>query len=172
MGIIESEGDITDCDSDAIVNTVNCVGVMGGGVAKAIKEKYPWCLSPYKDACEREILQPGGVLVVALEVEPVIDYPTIINIATKNHWRGKTRIEWVEEALRNLASLLSKGEFLTVAMPRPGCGLGGLDWEDVGPLVEMHLGGLECEVTIFNKSPELEDTPKRSTQATLKFEEE
>ncbi len=60
MEIIEAEGDITDCASDAIVNTVNCVGVMGGGVAKAIKEKYPWCLPPYKDACEKEILQPGG----------------------------------------------------------------------------------------------------------------
>jgi len=172
MEIIETEGDITDCASDAIVNTVNCVGVMGGGVAKAIKEKFPWCLPPYKDACEKQILQPGGVFVVALEVEPVIEYPTIINIATKNHWRGKTRIEWVDEALQNLASLLSREEFQTVAMPRPGCGLGGLDWGDVRPLVETHLGNLECRITIFNKPPETSDVQTVSTQAKLNFEEE
>ena len=172
MGIIEVEGDITECTCDAIVNPVNCVGVMGGGVAKAIKDKFPWCVPPYKDACERQIIRPGGAFVVSLEVQPAIEYPTIINIATKNHWRGKTRIEWEDQALQNLASLLSGGEFRTVAMPRPGCGLGGLDWEDVKPLVGTHLGNLECRITIFNKPPETSEDQKGSTQATLNFEEE
>ena len=171
MKLKESEDDITESGCDAIVNTVNCVGVMGGGVAKAIKEKYPWCLPPYKDACEKEMLQPGGIFVVTLEVEPIIEYPTIINMATKDHWRGKTRIEWVEAGLRNLSSLLTKGDFTKVAMPRPGCGLGGLNWEDVRPLVEQHLGDLECEVTIFNK-PSAQDILGSSTQVKLEFKEE
>ena len=172
MELKESEGDITESGCDAIVNTVNCVGVMGGGAAKAIKDKYPWCLAPYKDACEKEILQPGGVFVVCIDVSPKIEYPMIINIATKNHWRGRSRIKWVDKALDNLSDYLSTSDITSVAIPRPGCGLGGLDWDEVKPLVETHLGGLDCQVTIHHKEPEDDEVKSDTIQTTLLLEEE
>ena len=172
MQLKESKGDIAESGCDAIVNAVNCVGVMGGGVAKAIKNKYPWCLVPYKDACEKKILQPGGIFVVCIDVFPKIEYPVIINLATKSHWRGKSRIEWVDKALENLSVFLSASDIASVAIPRLGCGLGGLDWDEVRPLVETHLGGLNCQVTVHHKEPVGDENNSDTIQTTLLLEEE
>ena len=170
--ISESQANITDADCEGIVNTVNCVGVMGGGVAKAIREKYPWCFSPYRDACESNLLQPGGLFIVQLRVTPNIKYPQIINMATKNHWRGKSRLEWVDRGLENLSTHLSSAKLSTIAIPRPGCGLGGLNWADVKPLIEKHLGKLECEIIIHhNNSAESAGHPL-TVQTTLHLKEE
>ena len=151
--IIESNENIANSKSHAIVNTVNCVGTMGKGVALAIKEKYPWCLAPYKDACTHEILIPGGLFVTKINVEPKIHYPIIINLATKNHWRGKSRLEWVDRGLEKLSEYIVQNELQSVSMPRPGCGNGGLNWNDVKLLVQKHLGNIDdCEITIHHRS--------------------
>ena len=171
--IIESEENIIDSKSSTIVNTVNCVGVMGGGVALAIKEAFPWCLAPYKDACEKEILRPGGIFVITIHVEPVMKYPTIINLATKDHWRGKSKIEWVDKGLEKLSEYITKNKITSLSIPRPGCGHGGLKWDDVELLVKKHLGNLECDITIHHRTNLVETkTNPKLIQTTLTFEEE
>ena len=171
--IQKSTDDITNSSANVIVNTVNCVGVMGGGVALAIKEKYPWCLAPYKDACNSEILKPGGIFVVEINVEPKMEYPVIVNLATKDHWRGKSRIEWVDKGLEKLAQYITENKIPSISIPRPGCGHGGLRWSDVELLVKKHLGKLDCDITIHHKEDtEVKPKENESFQTTLPFEEE
>lgn len=170
--IHESNQDIVESKSQAIVNTVNCVGVMGAGVALAIKEAFPWSLAPYKDACDKDLLKPGEIFVVRIDVDPKIDYPIIINLATKDHWRGKTRIDWVDKGLGRLADYIRKNKLQTLSMPRPGCGKGGLVWDDVEILIQRHLGNLDCDITIHHRVEPEEKEEQKSIQTTLSFEEE
>ena len=171
--LTKSNEDITTSTAEVIVNTVNCVGVMGGGVALAIKEAFPWCLAPYKDACEKNLLRPGGIFVVHINVEPKIDYPIIINLATKDHWRGKSRIDWIDKGLENLANYLRESDLRSISIPRPGCGHGGLKWTDVEPLMHKHLDKLDCDITVHHRiDPEENTEIKKSSQTTLPFEEE
>jgi len=149
--ITHTETDILSQKTDAIVSTANCVGIMGKGVAKSIKEKYPWCYQPYKDACRKGILKPGGIFTTTLKTYPEIEYPTIIHVATKDHWRGKSKLEWVEIGITNLSNYLRNYKITSMAIPRLGCGLGGLEWEDVKPLLYLHLENINCRITIHNK---------------------
>ena len=141
-------GDILQADAEALVNTVNCVGIMGRGVALQFKNAYPANFKAYAAACAREEVQPGRMFV--FETGHLTNPKYIINFPTKRHWRGNSRIEDIEAGLKALAEEIRARRIRSIALPPLGSGLGGLDWRDVRPRIEASLGDLEdVRVIVF-----------------------
>ncbi|WP_316190477.1 MULTISPECIES: macro domain-containing protein [unclassified Bradyrhizobium] len=134
-------GDIFSADVEALVNTVNCVGVMGRGIALQFKNAFPANFKAYEAACEREEVQPGKMFV--FETRTLTNPKFIINFPTKRHWRGKSRMEDIESGLRALAEEIRNRRIRSIAVPPLGSGLGGLNWGDVKPRIIAALGKLE-----------------------------
>lgn len=133
---------------DAIVNPVNCVGIMGKGLALEFKNRYPKNFKAYHTYCVAELLHPGCLFVTH---DP--DGPYIINFATKGHWRNPSRISYVQDGVAALADWLHKHpDVRTIAVPKLGCGLGNLDWADVRPVLEQGLADCaHCSVYIIGE---------------------
>ncbi len=143
-----TKGDILEAGTEALVNTVNCVGVMGRGVALQFKEAYPANFKVYKAACDRKEVQPGRMLVVPTGT--LTNPRLIVNFPTKRHWRGKSRIEDIEAGLKALVDEIRERSIKSIALPPLGSGLGGLNWKQVRPLIEMALGALpDVRVVVF-----------------------
>jgi O-acetyl-ADP-ribose deacetylase (regulator of RNase III) len=140
-----TSGDILKDEADAIVNTVNCVGVMGRGIALQFKNAWPKNFKAYEAACARKELQPGRMFI--FETGQLTTPRYIVNFPTKRHWRGNSRIEDIESGLVALASDIKSRGIRSIAIPPLGAGLGGLDWDDVRPLIEKHLSPL-ADVTV------------------------
>ena len=119
------DGDIFKDTSEAIVNAVNCVGVMGKGIALKFKEKYPNNYIMYKTACNRKEVKIGKMFICKENNK------TIINFPTKDYWRNDSKIEYIEEGLKDLVKALQSLNIESVAMPAIGCGNGGLNWNTV-----------------------------------------
>jgi O-acetyl-ADP-ribose deacetylase (regulator of RNase III) len=130
--IVFTHGDIftTGMPVEALVNPVNCIGVMGAGLAWAFKQRYPAAFKAYVAACRTGELRPGRVFTF---VEA--DGHTIFHFPTKRHYRDRSRIEDIETGLVALAKEIRKHEVTSVSIPALGCGLGGLDWKDVQPCI-------------------------------------
>jgi O-acetyl-ADP-ribose deacetylase (regulator of RNase III) len=130
-------GDILSEDAEALVNTVNCVGIMGRGIALQFKNAFPDNFKAYQHACNRQEVQPGRMFV--FETETLSNPLYIINFPTKRHWRGKSRIEDIEAGLKALAAEINNRGIKSIAIPPLGSGLGGLKWDDVRPRIENAL---------------------------------
>ncbi|WP_372395222.1 macro domain-containing protein (plasmid) [Azospirillum sp. HJ39] len=143
-------GDIFQANVSAIVNTVNCVGVMGAGVALGVRQRYPEVMPEYMAACRNGALQPGSLLAT-----DTIDGPIVLNVATKRHWRDPSRIEWIETGLANLTAHLDADlRIASVALPPLGCGNGGLSWAAVRPLVIRHLDRItSVDIIVYEPQP-------------------
>src|SRR5436190_1597339 len=132
-------GDILRADAEALVNTVNCVGIMGRGVALQFKNAFPDNFKAYAAACLREEVQPGKMFVFETgQLSPKY----IINFPTKRHWKGKSRIEDIDSGLKALVEEIRNRRIRSIAVPPLGSGLGGLDWADVRPRIEAALSEL------------------------------
>lgn len=143
-----TSGDILKCEADALVNTVNCVGVMGRGIALQFKNAFPENFKAYEATCKHEAVQPGRMFV--FETGQLTPPRFIINFPTKRHWRGKSRIEDIEAGLVDLARVIRERGIRSIAIPPLGSGLGGLDWNDVRPRIERALEPLEgVHVLVF-----------------------
>lgn len=132
------KGNLLEADAQALVNTVNTVGVMGKGIALQFKEAFPTNFKIYAAACKKKELQTGKLLVVkeqTLEGEKII-----INFPTKTEWFMKSKYEYVEEGLKELAKVIEEYKIESIAIPPLGCGNGGLKWEKVKPMIEKYLG--------------------------------
>ncbi len=141
-----TSGDILRADAEAIVNTVNCVGVMGRGIALQFKKAWPDNFKVYADACKQNEVKPGSMFIV--ETGQLTNPKYIINFPTKRHWRGASKIEDVELGLKVLARDIKKVGIKSIAIPPLGSGLGGLDWGDVRPLIESTLSDLDDVVVL------------------------
>ena len=130
-------GDMLREDAEALVNTVNCVGVMGRGIALQFKNAFPKNFKAYTAACKNEEVQPGRMFV--FETGQLTNPRCIINFPTKRHWRGKSRMEDIEAGLKALVDTLRQYDIRSVAIPPLGSGLGGLDWSEVRPRIEATL---------------------------------
>lgn len=156
------KGDILNADAEALVNTVNCVGVMGRGIALQFKKKFPENFKVYRSACERRELRPGAVLVYDLAR---LENPHfIINFPSKDHWKGKSKMEYIEAGLKALAHEVERLGIRSIAIPPLGCGLGGLSWDDVRPRIERAFKTLP-EVRVFLYEPK--GTPQVYRMATV-----
>lgn len=139
-------GDILAEDAEALVNTVNCVGVMGRGIALQFKNAFPDNFKAYKAICDRKELQPGRMFV--FETGELTNPRYIINFPTKRHWRGKSRIEDIESGLDALVQEIKDRKIHSIAIPPLGSGLGGLKWAEVRPLIEQRLSRLDGVHTV------------------------
>jgi O-acetyl-ADP-ribose deacetylase (regulator of RNase III)/uncharacterized protein YwgA len=140
-------GDLLSSTAQALVNTVNTVGVMGKGIALQFKERFPHNFKVYKKACANQELQPGKMLVVR---EPTLDGERIIiNFPTKTDWKQKSSYNYIESGLQDLVRIINFEQIQSIAIPPLGCGNGGLKWEKVRPLMEHYLQDLDAEVFVF-----------------------
>jgi len=145
-------GNILAEDAEALVNTVNCVGIMGRGVALKFKEAFPKNFKAYARACQRREVQPGRMFVFA--TEQLTNPRYIINFPTKRHWRGRARIEDIDRGLEALASEVRRLGIRSLAIPPLGAGLGGLDWALVRPRIERALLPLlDVRIVVFEPQP-------------------
>jgi O-acetyl-ADP-ribose deacetylase (regulator of RNase III) len=141
-------GDILAEDVEALVNTVNCVGFMGRGIALQFKRAWPDNFKAYAAACRRHEVQPGRMFV--FDTERLTNPRFIINFPTKRHWRGKSRIEDISSGLEALVAELRGRAIRSIAVSPLGAGLGGLDWQEVRPLIERELSNLPgVRVVVF-----------------------
>jgi O-acetyl-ADP-ribose deacetylase (regulator of RNase III) len=129
-----TQGDILKADVEALVNTVNCIGVMGRGIALQFSKAFPENSKVYKSACDQKQLHPGMMLVCDLNRFENPRY--VVNFPTKRHWKGKSRIEDIKSGLKALIEEVRKRNIHSIAIPPLGCGLGGLDWKQVRPMIE------------------------------------
>lgn len=141
-------GDLLTADVEALVNTVNCVGIMGRGVALQFKEAFPANFKAYAAACKREEVQPGRMFV--FETGTMTNPKFIINFPTKRHWRGKSRMEDIESGLVALVQEIRNRNIRSIAIPPLGAGLGGLHWPDVRKRIENALAEItDLQVIVF-----------------------
>jgi O-acetyl-ADP-ribose deacetylase (regulator of RNase III) len=142
------QGDLLASNTEAVVNTVNCVGVMGRGIALQFKKQYPENFKYYEAACKHGHVVPGRMLVY--EINNLLNPRLIINFPTKRHWREASRIKDIEDGLTDLVNVIQQYNIKSISVPPLGCGLGGLEWGDVKPRIESALAQLDdVEVTIF-----------------------
>src|ERR1044072_5928695 len=126
-------GNLLDAQAEALVNTVNTVGVMGKGIALQFRQAFPENYEAYRKACEHKEVQPGRMFVF----DTGKFYPRyIVNLPTKRHWKGKAKIEDVQSGLVDLIATVKRLGIKSIAVPPLGCGNGGLRWEQVQPLIE------------------------------------
>ena len=141
-------GDILADDAEALVNPVNCVGVMGRGVALQFKRAYPGNFRAYAANCERGEMLPGRVFVYETGRMPSPRY--IINFPSKRHWRSKSRMADIESGLKSLADEIRSRGIRSIAIPPLGSGLGGLDWPTVRSRIIGALAGMdEVDIVVY-----------------------
>ena len=139
--IERTRGDILQADAEALVNTVNCVGVMGRGIALQFRKAFPECFTAYKAVCDRKELHPGTMHVC--ELGRLENPRLVINFPTKRHWKGKSKMEDIEAGLAALVELIRERGIRSIAIPPLGCGLGGLEWQQVRVRIEAVFAGLD-----------------------------
>ena len=159
-----ASGNILEADVEALVNTVNCVGIMGRGIALQFKDSFPENFKAYKARVTGRSLQPGRMFV--FETGYVTNPKYIINFPTKRHWRGKSRIEDIESGLEALVQEILKRRIGSIAIPPLGSGLGGLDWHQVRPQMRRPSEVLRmCASSCLNRTARLIDK-KRAGEAS------
>lgn len=155
-------GNLLDSQADAVVNTVNTVGIMGKGIALMFKEAFPANFREYEAASKRGDVRTGKMFVTE---RPAMMGPPrwIINFPTKEHWRGKTRLEWIEAGLQDLRSVIFEKKIASIAVPPLGCGNGGLEWRVVRPVIERALADLtDVDLIVYEPTREYQNVAKRA----------
>ena len=162
--MIESRrGDILSAEAEALVNTVNCVGVMGRGIALQFRKAFPENFRFYETACERKEVKPGSMLVFETGFLTLPRY--IINFPTKRHWKGKSKLADIDAGLKALLAEVTERNIRSIAIPPLGCGLGGLNWADVRPrIVDAFAQAPNVSVLLFE--PEGAPAPEAMAKAT------
>lgn len=135
---------LLESSAQTLVNTVNCVGVMGKGLAHAFKEREPTMFAAYKRICDQGLLEPGKLWLWRGSPRWVLNFPT------KLHWRQPSKLEWIEAGLDKFLSAYESQGITEISFPKLGCGNGNLEWDEVRPLMERYLGKLPIKVYIHD----------------------
>ncbi|MGL5953861.1 MAG: type II toxin-antitoxin system antitoxin DNA ADP-ribosyl glycohydrolase DarG [Providencia rustigianii] len=178
MKVIEiTRGDLLRADVEAIINTVNCVGVMGRGIALQFKKAWPDNFKAYADACKKKQVQPGKMFIFT--TQELANPRFIINFPTKRHWRGASLIEDIDSGLSALVKDIRKLGIKSIAIPPLGAGLGGLDWTIVRQKIETAMEPLDdVHVLIYEPSEDVgnvrvaqqQEIPKMTTGRAVLIE--
>ncbi len=142
--LIYKRTNLLEANTQTIVNTVNCVGVMGKGIAKEFAKREPKMFEAYKEICSQKLLQPGKLWLWRGSKNWVLNFPT------KKHWRNPSKLEWIEAGLRKFVATHEAQGITEVSFPKLGCGNGNLDWDDVRPMMEHYLSGLSIPVYVHD----------------------
>ena len=137
------KGDIFDSKAQVIVNTVNCQGVMGKGLALAFKQRYPDMFLTYQQECKTRKLRIGHPTLYRKS------NPWILNFPTKDTWKANSKIEYLEKGLEYFVANYKEAGITSIAFPKLGAQNGKLSWDDVGPLMVKYLGQLDIDVYIY-----------------------
>lgn len=144
-----AHGNLLDTEAEALVNAVNTAGIMGKGIALMFKERLPENFVAYAEACKAGRVRTGSMFVTRVDEPRGARW--IINFPTKQHWRNPSKLEWVRDGLADLREVVEERKIRSIALPRLGCGLGGLNWEDVRPLIESAIGDLDdVEIVVYD----------------------
>lgn len=155
-----TQGNLLEARADALVNTVNTVGVMGKGIALMFKERFAENFRLYAAACKAKEVKTGKMFITKVNE---LDGPRwIVNFPTKQHWRGDSRMEWIVDGLQDLRHFLVNNEVKSVAIPPLGSGNGGLDWSNVRPHIEAALADLNTEIFVFEPTEKYQNVAKRT----------
>lgn len=142
MPITINDGSVFDVPAQTVINTVNCVGTMGKGLAKECAIRFPEMEAIYKDKCRRRVLSPGKLYLYTAGT------PWILNFPTKIHWRNPSRIEWIESGLATLRRVYPQMGLTSLNVPQLGCANGGLVWSEVKDLIYLYLDLPDLQVNI------------------------
>jgi O-acetyl-ADP-ribose deacetylase (regulator of RNase III) len=155
-----TQGNLLDSKVDAVVNTVNTVGVMGKGIALMFKERFPENFAAYEAACKAGEVKVGRMFVSSgVELEGP---RWIINFPTKQHWRQPTKLEWISSGLADLKNVIREKNIRSIAIPPLGCGNGGLDWSEVRPMIEAALDELkDVDVLVYEPTAKYQNVAKK-----------
>lgn len=157
--ITYTTGNLLEAPADALVNTVNTVGVMGKGIALMFKERFPQNMDAYAKACKVGAVKTGKMFIT--EPQELVGPRWIVNFPTKQHWKANSKIEWIEEGLIELRYFLIKNKVRSIAIPPLGAGNGGLNWADVKPKIEAALGDLnDINILIYEPSVKYQNVAK------------
>lgn len=160
-------GNLLDAPAQALVNTVNTVGVMGKGIALQFRERFPHNYVVYQRACKQGELQPGKLLITK-ELTPQGEQ-LIINFPTKTEWFRKSTYAYVESGLRELARIIREQRIVSVAIPPLGCGNGGLRWEKIKGLIEQHLSDSPANVLVYEPDAAIRQVLRNEQTATTQL---
>ncbi|AVI63503.1 type II toxin-antitoxin system antitoxin DNA ADP-ribosyl glycohydrolase DarG [Halomonas sp. GFAJ-1] len=163
-----TQGNLLEADAEALVNTVNCVGVMGKGIALQFKQAFPENFSLYARVCKEGRMLPGRMLV--FETGGMVNPKYIINFPTKRHWKGKSKIEDIDAGLMDLVAQIEHYRIQSIAIPPLGAGLGGLNWADIKPRIEQAFAELpDVRVLMFEPkgAPPVEQMPVRTKRPKM-----
>jgi len=156
-----TQGNLLEAPTEALVNTVNEVGVMGKGIALMFREAFPANMAAYAAACKSGEVRVGRMFVT--EEHDLFGHRVIVNFPTKKHWRHPSKLAWVQEGLEDLRRVIEERQIRSVAIPPLGCGNGRLSWDDVRECIEHKLGDLEgVEVLVFSPISEYQNMPKQA----------
>src|SRR6266702_282716 len=155
------KGDIFESNAQVIVNTVNCQGVMGKGLALAFKQKYPDMFNVYQQECRTRKLRIGRPTLYQKST------PWILNFPTKDSWRANSKLEYLEKGLEFLVSHYKNAGIKSIAFPKLGAQNGKLSWDEVGPIMAQYLSQLEVDVYIYiaEGDREYQDDPLQDSKA-------
>ncbi len=163
-----AKGNMLEADAEALVNTVNCAGFMGKGIALQFKQAFPANFKAYEAACHAGEVVPGRMFI--FDNGRLINPRYVINFPTKRHWRGKSRIADIRSGLKTLMADIRRLGVRSIAVPPLGCGLGGLDWREVRPMIEKAFSELpDVRVLLFDPvgTPEARAMPVRTARPHL-----
>ena len=153
-------GNILESNAEALINTVNIVGVMGKGIALQFKKAYHNNYKAYVEACKRNEIEIGSLFVVK-DSNLNSGEKYIINFPTKKDWRKPSEYSFIETGLDDLIRVLKKYKIQSVAIPPLGAGNGGLEWEKVKRIIEQKLGKLEIEIIVYEPTLQIKEQLKK-----------
>jgi O-acetyl-ADP-ribose deacetylase (regulator of RNase III) len=158
--ITYKQGNLLTSEAEALVNTVNTVGVMGKGIALMFKEQFPDNMINYKKACKHKLVQVGKMFVTERQDS---NPRWIINFPTKQHWRNPSKMEWIIEGLKNLHQFIQDNKIKSIAIPPLGAGNGKLSWQDVRKQIESTLSDLrDVDIQVYEPTKEYQNIHKSS----------
>ena len=164
--ITYTQGNLLDAPVEALVNTVNTVGVMGKGIALMFKERFPQNMQAYALACKQQQVVTGKMFIT--ETADLMEPRWIVNFPTKQHWRARSRMEWIEDGLQDLRRFLIEEKVQSIAIPALGAGNGGLSWQEVKIRIESALSDLQgINILIYEPTDQYQNVVKSTGVKTL-----
>jgi O-acetyl-ADP-ribose deacetylase (regulator of RNase III) len=153
-------GNVLESSAEALVNTVNTVGIMGKGIALQFKKEFPFNTRKYEEACKNGLIDIGRLLVVR-DASLATGDKVIINFPTKKDWRKPSEYSFIESGLKDLVRIIREENIQSIAIPPLGAGNGGLDWQRVKEILEKHLSSLSIEVFIYEPNAVIQEAMKK-----------
>jgi O-acetyl-ADP-ribose deacetylase (regulator of RNase III) len=155
-----TQGNLLEADAEALVNTVNTVGVMGKGIALMFKERFARNMDEYGKACKAKQVHTGKMFIT--ETGELMGPRWIINFPTKQHWRSPSKLAWITDGLQDLKTFILEKNVQSIAIPPLGAGNGGLDWSVVREQIEKALADLkDVEILIYEPTSQYQNVAKK-----------